>query len=185
MRFCIVLSGLVLTLLATAARGDIDIARHKPIVAGGLAINPYDIIAVFKPVDQQGVAIYVGRPGHEIQSIIIKDSKEAATVFGEIWDNQDVTKDPGDDDARPLTRMRLKDAERNSATLIANVNRLLAVVWGADRRHARVYLDKFIANQPLADPNGDEPMMALEIESQHDEAETVMAAYKACVYRKQ
>jgi hypothetical protein len=172
----------IVVLMAAGAANSLadaggDGVRHKPIVAGSLTVNPHDIIAVYRPVDQQGVAVYVGRPGQAIQAIIFKDSREAATVFNDIWDNQDVTKDPGEDDARPLTRMRLKDSERKGATLIINVQRVLAVVWESDRRHLRVHLDKLLANEVLTDPNGDgDGAPYLEIQSVHDEAEAVMAA---------
>jgi hypothetical protein len=158
--------------------------RHKAIVVGNVAINPYDIVAVFRPIEQQGVAVYVGRPGRGMQAIILRDTKDAAAVFNEIWDNPEVTKDPGDDDARPLTRMCPKDAEHKSSALIANVNRVLAVQWSADHRHVRVYLDKLVGNEALADPNGNDPNDALEIDSVHAEAENVMAAYKACIIRR-
>jgi hypothetical protein len=183
--FVIVMAAVAANVLADAGGPGEGGVRHKPIVAGGLTVNPYDIIAVYRPVDQQGVAVYIGRPGQAIQAIIFKDSREAAAVFNDIWDNQDVTKDPGEDDARPLTRMRLKDAERKSATLIINVQRVLAVVWGSDHRQLRVHLDKLLANDVFTDPNGDgDGAPFLEIQSVHDEAEAVMAAYKACVYRK-
>src|SRR5258706_8277965 len=159
--------------------------RHKPIVAGNITVNPYDIVAVFRPQDQQGVAVYIGRPGHAIQAIIIKDAREAATVFKEIWDNVEVTKDPGEDDARPLTRMRPKEADRASATLIVNVHRVLAISWDNDHREVHVHLDKLLANETFADPNGDgDGAPYLEIPNVHDAAEAVMAAYKACLLKK-
>ncbi|MDB5318370.1 MAG: hypothetical protein JWN40_1 [Phycisphaerales bacterium] len=160
-------------------------SRHKPIVAGSLTVNPYDVIAVYRPQDQQGVAVYVGRPGQAIQAIIFKDSREAATVFKEIWDNAEVTKDPGEDDARPLTRMRPKGADRAGATLIVNVQRVLAISWDVDHRQVHVHLDKLLANELLTDPNGDgESLPYLEIPNVHDAAEAVMAAYKACLLKK-
>src|SRR5438105_15875794 len=77
--------------------------RHKAIVVGNVAINPYDIVAVFRPIEQQGVAVYIGRRGHGMQAIILRDTNDAAAVFNEIWDNPDITKDPGNDDPRPTT----------------------------------------------------------------------------------
>jgi hypothetical protein len=190
MRFPIV-SWIVVVLAAVALQAAGDAGsdggggiRHKPIVAGGMVVNPYDIVAVYKPVDQQGVAVYVGKPGQAIQAIVFKDAREAATVFNDIWDNQDATKDPGEDDTRPLTRMRLKDSDRKSATLILNVPRVLAIVWGPDKRHVRVHLDKLLNTDTFVDPNGEGDAPYLEIQSVHDQAEAVMAAYRACVYRK-
>jgi hypothetical protein len=192
----VVLTVLVLCLLAVSpppnARADAPAGtgnaaepmRHKAIVVGNVAINPYDIVAVFRPIEQQGVSVYIGRPGRGMQAIILRDTKDAAAVFNEIWDNPEITKDPGDDDARPLTRMCPKDAEHKSSALIANVNRVLAVQWSADHRHARVYLDKLVGNEALADPNGNDANDALEIDSVHAEAENVMAAYKACIIRR-
>jgi len=159
--------------------------RHKAIAAGNIAVNPTDIIAVYRPFDQQALALYIGRPGQAIQAIIIKDQREAANVFKDIWDNVEVTKDPGEDDARPLTRMRPKDNDRASATLIINVQRILAVSWDPDHRHVHVYLDKLLANEALTDPNGDgDGTPYLEVQNIHDAAEAVMAAYKACFLRK-
>jgi len=178
--------------LCSTARADAGDAsgnpvgpRHKAIAAGNLALNPTDIIAVYRPFDQQAVAIYIGRPGQSIQAIIIKDQREAATVFKDIWDNADVTKDPGEDDARPLTRMRPKDADRAGQTLIINVQRILAVSWNADHRHVQIYLDKLLANETLTDPNGDgDGAPYLEVQNIHEAAEAVMAAYKVCILRK-
>jgi len=185
-----VLGGLFLALLAASGLADSPNdagggggVRHKPIAAGVLAANPNDIIAVYRPVDLQGVAVYVGRAGQGVQSIVFRDSKEAAAVFNELWDNQDVTKDPGEDDARPLTRMLLKDSEHKSATLILNVPRVLAMSWGPDHRHVHVHLDKLISGELFADPNGDgDGLPYLTIRNDHDDAQAVMAAYKACVY---
>jgi hypothetical protein len=167
------------------ASGNAPGPRHKAIAAGTLALNPTDIIAVYRPFDQQGVAVYIGRPGQAIQAIIIKDQREAANVFKDIWDNVEVTKDPGEDDTRPLTRMRLKDADRAGATLIVNAARVLAISWDADHRQVRVHLDKLLANETLTDPNGDgDGTPYLEIQNVHEAAEAVMAAYKACQLRK-
>jgi hypothetical protein len=159
--------------------------RHKAIAAGNIAVNPTDIIAVYRPFDQQAVALYIGRPGQAIQAIIIKDQREAANVFKDIWDNAEVTKDPGEDDARPLTRMRPRDADRAGATLIMNVGRILAINWDADHRRVHVHLDKLLATETFTDPNGDgDGAPYLEIQNIHDAAEAVMAAYKACLLRK-
>jgi hypothetical protein len=183
----VVASALCATARADAgdASGNPPGPRHKPIAAGNIAINPTDIIAVYRPFDQQAVALYIGRPGQAIQAIIIKDQREAANVFKDIWDNAEVTKDPGEDDARPLTRMRPKDNDRASATLIINVQRILAVSWDADHRRVHVYLDKLLGNETLTDPNGDgDGAPYLEVQNVHDAAEAVMAAYKACILRK-
>jgi hypothetical protein len=185
--FFVVAAALCATARADAgdASGNPPGPRHKAIAAGNMAINPTDIIAVYRPFDQQAVALYIGRPGQAIQAIIIKDQREAANVFKDIWDNAEVTKDPGEDDARPLTRMRPKDTDRASATLIVNVQRILAVSWDADHRRVHVYLDKLLANETLTDPNGDgDGAPYLEVQNIHDAAEAVMAAYKACILRK-
>ena len=176
----VVWSGLFLLSLAAGAQ-----PAHKPIVAGGMVVNPHDVVAVYRPLDQQAVAVYLGRPGQAIQAIIIRDAKEAAAVFNEIWDNQEVCKDPGEDDARPLTRMRVKDnGAVKSATLIANVQRVMAVVWESDRRNLRVVFDKLLQQDLFENPNGGESLPWLEFQSLHDDGETVIAAYKACVIKK-
>jgi hypothetical protein len=167
------------------APSDPGVARHKPIAAGSLTVNPYDIVAVYRPAEQQGVAVYIGRPGQAIQTIMIKDAREAATVFNAIWDNAEVTKDAGEDDARPLTRMRLKDSDARSATLVLNVQRVLAISWDADRRAVRVHLDQPIASEPLPSPTGNrDGAPYLEIENVHDAALAIMAAYRNCIYRR-
>jgi hypothetical protein len=171
------------TVLADA--GGEGAGPHKPIAAGSLTINPSDIVAVYRPAEQQGVAVYIGRPGQAIQAIIIKDAREAATVFNAIWDNADVTKDAGEDDARPLTRMKLKDSDARNATLVLNVQRVLAVSWDADRRAVRVHFDKLIASDPLPSPTGDnDGAPYLEVQNVHDAALAVMAAYRNCIYRR-
>src|SRR4051812_18932878 len=108
---------LIVLCLATASPRAGAEERRKPIVAGNLTVNPKDIIAVFRPIEQQAVAVYVGRPGQSVQAILFHDVREAAAVFNELWNNADVVKDPGEDDARPLTRMMIKsaDGERKSA----------------------------------------------------------------------
>jgi hypothetical protein len=189
MRSTFVMCGVVLAAVGVCCGGDAGGAdapspRHRPIVAGSVTLNANDIVAVYRPVDLQSVAIYVGRPGHGIQAIVIRDSKEAAAVFSEIASNAEVTKDPGDDDARPLTRLRPKDSQK-SPTVIANVDRVMAVVWDRERRHARVYLDKLVAGEILVDPNGrGDGSEFLEVENIRGEADELIAAYKACVLRK-
>jgi hypothetical protein len=161
-----------------------DAPRHKAITAGSVTVNPQDVVAVYRPVDQQSVAIYLGRPGRGIQTIVIRDAKEAAAVFNEIANNAEVTKEPGEDDARPLTRLRPKDSPKNP-TIIANVDRVLAVVWDRDHRRARVYLDKLVAGEILVDPNGrGDGADYLEVENVRGEADDLIAAYKACVLRR-
>src|SRR4051812_2043766 len=55
-------------------------AAHKPITAGPLTVNPMDIIAVFRPAEQQAVVVFVGRPGQAIQPILFRDAREATAV---------------------------------------------------------------------------------------------------------
>jgi hypothetical protein len=159
------------------------VARRRPVVVGNLAVRPADILAVYRPPQQQAVAVYVGRVGHSIQSLIFRDAREAAAVFDGLWNNKEITKDPGDDDAlRPLTRMMPKDAgeERTtSATLILNVDRVMAVTYDASERTTRVYFDKLTPE--LLQPQERE---YIEIPNSRDEADKVMAAYKACLYTK-
>ena len=189
------LLGVLVILTATAALcgtaradgGDGSNAgpRHKAIAAGNLALNPTDIIAVYRPFDQQALAIYIGRPGQAVQAIIVKDQREASNIFKDIWENAEVTKNPGEDDARPLTRMKPKDSDRAGETLIINVSRILAISWDPDHRHVHVYLDKLLANETFTDPNGDgDGAPYLEIQNIHEAAEAVIAAYKACLLRK-
>jgi hypothetical protein len=158
--------------------------RRKPIVAGNLTVNPKEIIAVFRPVEQQAVAVYVGRPGQAVQAIVFHDVREAQAVFNELWNNEEIVKDPGQEDGRPLTRMMLKsnDAERRIPSLIVNVDRLVACAWDQNRRALRVFLDKPIATA-LLDPNGGERDW-LELQNNNAEADLVMAAYKVCTHGK-
>jgi hypothetical protein len=173
----VVASILSLALLAPVALG----AEGKPVVAGNLTFNPQHVVAVYRPVPQGAIAIYLGRPGQNIQTIVIRDSREAAAVFDELWRNEKVTKSPGDDDGRPLTRMLTKEAEGKTPTLIVNVERVSAIVYDARRRVARVYLDRLDPLSPLLDPNADAEVDHLAIQDVRDEGEMVAAAYKACV----
>src|SRR3954466_8662550 len=97
-----------LGLMAGSAR-----AANKPITAGPLTVNPMDIIAVYRPAEQQAVVVFVGRPGQAIQPILFRHTREATQVFDGLWDNNELSKDAGDDDAaKPLTRMLPKGSER-------------------------------------------------------------------------
>src|SRR3954469_17277393 len=88
-------------------------AGHKPVTAGTLTVNPTDIIAVFRPAEQQAVVVFIGRPGQAIQPVVFRESREATQVFDGLWDNVEVSKDPGEEDpGRPLTRMLPKGADR-------------------------------------------------------------------------
>jgi hypothetical protein len=162
------------------------VARRRPVVVGTLAVRAADIVAVFRPAQQQAVVVYVGRVGHAIQPIVFNDAREATAVFDGLWNNKDVTKDPGDDDAlRPLTRMMPKDKDaaggedRNTATLILNVDRVLAINYDANERACRIYLDKL-----TTEPIGPQDNQYIDIRSSRDEADKVVAAYKACLYTK-
>jgi hypothetical protein len=157
--------------------------KHKAVVAGNLTINPHDIIAIYRPIEQQAVAVFIGRPGQGIQAIVFKDVREAAAVFNDLWNNEEITKNPGDSDTRPLTRMVPKDAERKSATLILNVDRVLAFTWDSSHRAVRVYLDKPLLS-PLVDPNTGDEHDSLEIQNVRDDSESIMAAYKLCLISK-
>jgi hypothetical protein len=172
-----VASSLLFTVVAPVALG----ADGKPVAAGNLTFNPRHVVAVYRPVAQRAVSIYVGRPGQNIQTITIKDYREASAIFEEIWKNEQVTKNPGDDDARPLTRMLTKDAEGKTPTLIVNVERVSAIVYDPSRRTARVFLERLDPLSPLIDPNTDAESDHLAIENIRDEGEMVVAAYKACV----
>lgn len=182
--FAIVLAVLVTALPARAAEGDAGPANKRaPVVAGNLAVNPHDIIAVYRPSDQAGVAVYIGRPGQAIQTIVFKDAREAAEVFNGLWNNDDITKNPGDDDTRPLTRMLPKTAERKNAILILNIPRVLAVSWESNRRGLHVYLDKPMV-AVLVEPNTGEERAHIEIENVRDDGDSIMAAYKLCLVGK-
>ena len=76
-----------------------------------------------------------------------------------------------------------KLAERRLATLLVNVNRLMAVAWDSDRNVTRVYLDKPIA-MPLLDPNTGEEIAYLSVPNIRQEGAAVIAAYKACTHAK-
>ena len=159
-------------------------ADQKPVTAGNLTFHPRHVVAVYRPVDQRAVAIFIGRPGQNIQTITIKDYREAAAVFNEIWKNDDITKNPGDSDARPLTRMLPKAVEGKTPTLLVNVDRISAIVYDPSRRAASVYLDRLDPYSPLIDPNTGDELDHLEIQNIRDEGEMVVAAYKACVLTK-
>jgi len=175
----VVMAVCFLSSLAQPAR-----AAHKPITAGPLTVNPMDIIAVFRPAEQQAVVVFVGRPGQAIQPILFRDSREATQVFDGLWDNNELSKDAGDDDAaRPLTRMLPKGTERRLATLLVNVNRLMAVAWDSELSVARVYLDKPIA-MPLMEPNSGAEVAYLSVPNIRQEGEAVIAAYKLCTHTK-
>jgi hypothetical protein len=112
--------------------------------------------------------------------------REAAAVFNELWNNADIVKDPGEEDARPLTRMMIKsaDGERKSASLIVNVDRLMACAWETNRHALRIFIDKPIATS-LVDPNDRQVERDwLELQNNTGEADVVMAAYKACSHVK-
>src|SRR3954469_15147537 len=159
-------------------------AAHKPVTAGPLTVNPMDIIAVYRPAEQQAVVVFVGRPGRATQPILFRDTREATQVFDGLWDNNELSKDAGDDDAaKPLTRMLPKGSERRLATLLVNMNRLMAVAWDSEQSVARVYLDKPIA-MPLMEPNSGAEVAYLAVPNIRQEGEAVIAAYKLCTYAK-
>ena len=169
------------TLLTTAAFADSK-ARHKTITVGSLMIIADDVIAVVRSSEQQPVEVFIGKPGHAVQVILFRDLREAQAVFTDLWDNREVTKDPGDDDARPLTRMKLKDSARGPTTLIANLSRLLAIVHHPDSREIHIYIDQGAVAFPLPDlTNNDAERHFVEIKNNNGEADIVIAAYKECV----
>jgi hypothetical protein len=177
----VVVSWVVLAFMAVPA---VAAERHKPITAGMLTVNPTDIVAVYRPAEQQAVVVFVGRPGQAIQPILFRDSREATQVFDGLWDNNEWSKDPGDDDAgKPLTRMLPKGSERRLATLLVNTGRLLAVAWDSERNVARVFLDKPIA-MPLMEPNSGEEVAYLSVPNIRQEGEALIAAYKLVTYAK-
>ncbi|HSI34837.1 MAG: hypothetical protein ACAI43_07505 [Phycisphaerae bacterium] len=152
--------------------------KFKPVAAGPLVLNPRDVIAVYRPADGSSVGVLIGKPGGAVQQILLKDFREAAAVFNDLWNNQQWVKDPGDEDARPLTRMLVKprEGEENAKrvpTLIVNADRVLGIAWDSDRRVAHVYIDR----APGA-AAGEETL-----ELSRDEAEGVIAAYKAAMVR--
>lgn len=152
--------------------------KRGPVVAGNLTVNPRDVIAVYRPNEQQGVVVLVGRPGQLIQAIVFKDAREATAVFNELWSNEDITKNPGDEDARPLTRMLPKTAEQKNAVLILNLQRVLAMTWESDHRSINIYFDK------PASQNSDDEHHHLEIGDVRDDNDSIMAAYKLCILPK-
>ena len=64
-------------------------------------VNADDILAVYRSNEQQPVEVFVGKPGHAIQVLVFHEFRESQAVFNALWANNDVTKDPGEDDARP------------------------------------------------------------------------------------
>jgi hypothetical protein len=169
--------------IAVASAGD-DRPRHRPVVAGEMVVNPYDIIAVYRPAGQQTVALYLGRPGQDIQVVFFHDARMAANIFSDLWNNNDITKDPGADDAKPLTRMLIAGTQGTTATLIANADRIMAVVREPNHQFVRIFFDKPNAVVPVAEPGagtGPSDKNYLEIQNIRDEADAVMAAYKACL----
>jgi hypothetical protein len=181
-RFCLVLVipalvGLLL-LDARAAEGP----GRQVLVASSLMVNPNHVLAVYRPIENQAITVLIGRPGQAVQAITVTDVREAAAIFDSIWKNDQVTKNPGESDARPLTRMVPKDAEGATATLIVNVERVLAIKWDAGHQVANVYLDMPAGAAPLVDPNNaDREGDSLEITNERRQAEAVMEAYKACI----
>ena len=152
-------------------------ARLKPVTAGPLTVNVRDVIAVYRPADGSSVGLLIAKPGGAIQQIVLKDFREAAQTFNDLWNNAEIAKDPGDEDARPLTRMLPKikegeDAAKRVATLLVNVDRLLGIAWDSDRRVAHLYVDR------PAGAGGDETL-----EMTREEAEGVIAAYKLCLVK--
>ena len=154
--------------------------RHT-VSAGNLTLNPNHVVAVFRPIENQAVAVLIARPGGAIQSIVISDVREANAVFDALWNNNRVTKDPGDSDARPLTRMALKDSEPATPSLIVNLDRVLAIRWDPNRRTANVYLDIPAPAAPLFDPNTNQESDSLVIQNNRRQAESVVEAYKAAI----
>ena len=122
--------------------------RHTD-TAGSHTLNPYHIGADYRPVENQAVAVLFARPGGALQTIVITDTRDAAAVFNALWGNERVTKDPGDSDARPLTRMAVKDSEPATPPLIINIDRILAIRWDANRRTPHRYHDKPPPPAPL------------------------------------
>jgi hypothetical protein len=161
---------------AQAAEGP----GRQVLVASGVMLNPNYVLAIYRPIEHQAITVFVGRPGQAVQAITITDVREAAAVFEAVWKNEQVTKDPGEADARPLTRMGSKDPA--GATLILNVERVLAIRWDANHQLASVYLDMPAGAAPLVDPNNpDRETDSLEITNERRQAEAVMEAYKACI----
>ena len=154
--------------------------KQKPIVAGDLVVNPQDIIAVYRPAALPStVFIYMGHPGDVAQIIRLDDATRASATFDAIWGNAAITKDPGDDDARPLTRMLPKNSERKAPTLVANSKRILGMLRDPNRRVVRVFLDMQVAATLQA-----QQYSCLEIDNGREEGELVLAAYRECVVGK-
>jgi hypothetical protein len=168
---------------APAAEGEVAPNKRGPIVAGNLTINPRDIIAVYRPIEQQSVAVYIGKPGQAVQTILFKDSREAAAVFNDIWNNDDVTKNPGDEDPRPLTRMLPKTAERRAGVLVLNLQRVLAMTWENSHHNINIYFDLPLV-AAFIEPNTGDEHHHLDIENVRDDNDSIMAAYKLSVLPK-
>jgi len=165
-------------------------ARIKPVSAGPLVLNARDIIAVYRPADGSSVGVLIAKPGGAIQQIVLKDFREAAAAFNDLWNNAAVTKDPGDDDTRPLTRMQLKlkegeDPTKRVATLVLNVDRVLAIAWDSDRRVAHLYVDRPAAGTPAAAGAAGAAAASADetLEMTREEAESIIAAYKVCLVK--
>ena len=173
------IAALVASLFAAGACAADGGAGHT-VTAGNLTLNPNHVVAVYRPVENQAVAVLLARPGGALQSIVITDVREAATTFDSLWNNERVTKSPGDSDGRPLTRMALKDSEPATPSLIVNVDRVLAIRWDPNRRVAGVYLD-MPSPAPLYDPNTNQESDSLVIPNNRRQAESVIEAYKAAV----
>ena len=174
----------LLALLAFAPACFAEGKRHKTITVGPLMVNADDIIACYRSSEQQPVEVFIGKPGHAVQVIIFTDFREATACFDAMWTNNEVTKDPGDDDGRPLTRMKIKDSARGPTTLICNISRVLAMVHHPDSRDVHIFLDRGAIALPLPDPVNNIERDFLEIKNGNGEADIVMAAYKECLGEK-
>jgi len=174
----------VLALLAFAPACFAQAKKRKTITVGPLMVNADDVIAVYRSSEQQPVEVFIGKPGHAVQVIVFTDFREAQSCFDALWNNAEVTKDPGNDDARPLTRMKVKDSARGPTTLICNVSRILAMVHHPDSRDVHIYLDRGAVAFPLPDPVNNTERDFLELKNSNGEADIVMAAYKECLGEK-
>jgi hypothetical protein len=172
-------AALILATLPVLTRAQA--APRHTITAGSLTLNPYHVVAVYRPVENQAVGVLLARPGGALQSIVITDTRDATAVFDTLWKSERVTKDPGDSDARPLTRMTAKDSEPAAPALIVNIDRVLAIRWDPNRRTANVYLDMPSPPAPIYDPNTNQESDSLVILNNRRQAEGVLEAYKAAV----
>jgi hypothetical protein len=173
----VVAFAMIAVLAGMVGAADAPATKIKPITAGPLTLNPRDIIAVYKPADGSSLGILIAKPGGAIQQIVLKDFREVAQTFNDLWSNADVAKDPGDDDAKPLTRMLPKvregeDAAKRVPILLLNVDRILGIAWDSERRVAHVYVDR------PAGAGGDETL-----EMTREEADGVVSAYKMCLVK--